>query len=370
MPQVSYGVILTRGAARAEVALQSIAAQQVSAEMLLVLNDADAAMRELAARWAARGARVVHDGADLGMVLAYNVALRESRAPLFCTVHEDCELAAGCVERLLATLHEHEEAAAVVPSVDTPAATGLGANVVWSDGATSQLSVSGRDAVIATDYGASNCQVLRRDVLASLGGFDLDLFPAIYADADVGVRLWQTGWAVLCDQRARNFHRVGAMVDEARGPRHSAAHRQFLLERNRKRFVAKHEEWLSGQPVRADLEDASHPEENEIEDALTLTTSRWRDLPRPRGIPGVPRVDIPDSLEDTVAMLRSEVTEEFLAHLLERNDQLANENARLHAAFAELHAEHVALHEHVADVQRAHNEMRAELDRLREAAAN
>src|SRR5947208_2667039 len=60
MVDVSYAVILTRGVDRAAVAIGTIAAQALDGELLLVLNDADDAMRAYARTLAADGARLLH----------------------------------------------------------------------------------------------------------------------------------------------------------------------------------------------------------------------------------------------------------------------------------------------------------------------
>jgi GT2 family glycosyltransferase len=364
VPQVSYTVILTRGRERAEVALRSIARQGPDAEVLLVLNDADEPMRALARDWEDRGARVLHDGDDLGVMLAYNLALRAAAAPLFCTVHEDSELDDGCLERLAATLREHPEAGAVCPRVDTPWVDDAGANVVWDDGAASQVRAPVDDAVLAIDYGGSSCLLARRHALAALGGFDVDFFPAVYGDADVGVRLWQAGWAVLCDRRAHSVHRTGAMVDEARGPRHGPRHRRFLVDRNRVRFAAKHATWLAGQATRSNPQDARRPSEAEVREALARAASRWRALSGPPAV-GAPTLAPPDRLDAFVADRRRELADEFLAELLEENAALSAENERLHRAYADLHARHVALHEEAGHARRACAELQAELEATR-----
>jgi hypothetical protein len=186
---------------------------------------------------------------------------------------------------------------------------------------------------------------------------------------DVGVRLWRAGWAVLGDRRAHHLHRTGAMVDAARGPRHGVQHRRFLSERNRARFVARHAEWLAAQATRSNREDARRPEEREIIEAMARPAKRWRELQRPPAAPGPSRVDLPDDLEASVAALRRGITEEFLEHLLERDGLLTAENARLHGAFAALHAAHVALGEEAGEVHRAYAELHVELDRVHAAHA-
>lgn len=349
MPDVSYAVILTRDAARAADALGSIAAQSPSAELLLVLNEADAEMRAYAHELARDGARILHDGADLGVVLGWNLALSAARSAHVCTVHEDSALQPGCTARLLETLRERPEAAAVCPRTLHTDGSAMEGAILWSDGASTGVNALPCD-VHPVDYAGSSCLMLRREPALGVGGFDERFFPAIYVDAAMGVALWQAGCSVLCDRRAANVHRTAAMLDPERGPRRSARSRSFLLSRNRDRFRAAFAQWLRGQAYRSNEIDARHPEEAEFADALARARTREQDLP-----PGPPaalldRVVLSDDLEAHAARLRHELEDEFLAHLIDREEALADEAASLHRMYAELHADRDRVHREFAAV--------------------
>jgi GT2 family glycosyltransferase len=349
VPEVSYAVILTRDVERAATALRSIAAQTPPAELLLVLNEPDAEMRSFARERARDGARILHDGADLGVVLGWNLALRAAQSPHVCTVHEDSELEAGCAARLLETLREHPEAGSACPrTLHTDGSAWEGA-IIWNDAATTGIAVGAAD-VHPVDYAGSSCLMLRRDVALGVGGFDERFFPAIYVDATMGVALWQAGHSVLCDRRAVNSHRTGAMVDLARGPRRSARFRSFLLARNRDRFRAEFARWLPAQAYRSNEFDARHPEATELDDAFARARARAAALPAVP--PPAPRdqLVLPDHLEAHAAGLRRELEDEFLAHLIEREATLADEAAGLHRKYAELHAELDRVHREFATV--------------------
>ena len=363
MPDVSFAVILTRNADRAAAALRSIAAQDVSHELLLVLNDADDEMRQLAAGCAVRGARVLHDGADIGVMLAYNLAIREARGRFVCTVHEDSVLSGGCAARLQATMIERPEAAAVGPSVDTPHATGVQANLVWRDGATSQVTIPPEltDDVQAIDYAGTHCLMMRREAAAAVGGFDTHFFPAIYGDVALCVAFWEAGWTVLCDRRAHNAHRTGAMVDAERGPRRGARIRAFLLERNRARFVTKHAAWLAQQPVRVERHSALSPGAEEVVCALDVAAARARGASGPPEV-GRPTLALPADPAASAATWRRAFEDEFLDHLIDREITLRAEADGLHRAYAELHRE-------LDQVHRAYAELHRELDQVHRAYA-
>jgi GT2 family glycosyltransferase len=355
---VSYAVVLTRHEQRAAAALRSIAAQSPVSELLLVLNDADDAMRALAREAAATGARILHDGTDLGVALAWNLALREARSPSVCVLHEDSEMQPGCAARLLETLRERPDAGAVGPlTLNADGSVQYAGAIIWSDGATTRITNPMDADVYAVDYLASSCLVLRRDAVLGVGGFDQRMFPAMYVDASVAVGLWQTGVTVLCDCRATSVHHTAAMVDPARGPRRSNRSRQFLLTRNRGRFRAIHQGWLAGQADRADTVDAGRATPHELAEAMARVRVRER---RARGAEPVVPADaltLPDDLEAAASGLRRELDDDFLAHLIEREETLVAELERVHRVHAEAAAELEVVHG-------VHAELHAELERV------
>ena len=381
VPEVSYAVILTRDATRAAAAIRSIAAQTPPAELLLVLNDADDEMRTYAR--SVDDARIVHDGVDLGLVFGWNLAISEARAPHIFVIHEDTELQDGCAERLLKTLRERPDAGAVTAHVIQADGGEFEGNAIWRDGAFSRIRAL-PDGMLAVDAAPSSCVLVRADVLRGVGGFDERFFPAIYVDTSLSVAIWQAGRTVLCDPRARSLHRVGAMVDPARGPRRGTRIRSFLLARNRARFQVAFGPWLEGQAERSDAQDARHPTPDELADALARTRRREERVLAAPLAPLRDRLRLPDDLEAAARALRREVEDEFLAELVEREEALAGEVAglhrvygetrseldRVHARYAELHAAHVGLRAELDRVHAAHAEQSAELERVhREYAA-
>lgn len=349
VPEVSYAVILTRDVERAARAVRAIAEQTPDGELLLVLNDADAPMRAYAETLAAAGARILHDGADLGVVHGWNLALREAGAAHVCIVHEDSELHAGCAARLLRTLRERPDAGAVGPRVLLEGAVAKQGWILWSDGAATRIDATTATAPHAVDYCSSACLMLDRAAALGVGGFDARFFPAIYVDASLAVALWQAGRVVLCDPRAEHFHRTGAAVDAARGPRHGPRFRRFMLERNRVRFREAFADWLAGQAERADAADASHPAAAELR-VLASENAPLED-----------RLALPRDLEADAARLRRELEDAFMSELIDREQALERETADLHRAYAELHGE-------LDRVHREHAALQEDQQRLRELA--
>jgi GT2 family glycosyltransferase len=362
VPDVSYAVVLTREVKRAATAIGAIAAQQPASELLLVLNDADDEMRAYARTLEADGARVLHDGADLGIVLGWNLALREARSPHVCVVHEDSEPAPGCAARLLQTLRERPDAGAVGPRVQVGDGSEVGeGSIVWSDGATSFIPALPCD-VHAVDYASSSCLMLRREAAIGVGGFDERFFPAAYVDAVLGVSLWRAGRSVLCDRRAVNVHRRGAMVDETRGPRRGARMRTFLFARNRRRFQTAFADWLACQPHRSDEADARSPQPSELAAGLARARGRERDLLAAPRSTLADRLVLPVDVAGAALVLRRALEDEFLAELIDCERALGDETRHLHGAYAELHAE-------LERVHRAYAALWDDRERLRELAS-
>ncbi|MDX6718264.1 MAG: hypothetical protein QOJ63_518 [Solirubrobacteraceae bacterium] len=361
VPEVSYAVILTRDVERAARAVRAIAEQTPDGELLLVLNDADAPMRAYAETLAAAGARILHDGADLGVVHGWNLALREAGAAHVCIVHEDSELHAGCAARLLRTLRERPDAGAVGPRVLLEGGVAKQGWILWSDGAASRIDATTATAPHAVDYVSSACLMLDRAAALGVGGFDARFFPAIYVDASLAVALWQAGRVVLCDPRAEHFHRTGAAVDAARGPRHGPRFRRFMLERNRARFREAFADWLGGQAERADAGDARHPTAAELRDARERADARELRVLASENAPLEDRLALPRDLEADAARLRRELEDAFMSELIDREQALERETTDLHRAYAELHGE-------LDRVHREHAALQEDQQRLRELA--
>lgn len=343
MLAVSYGMILTRDSERAAAALRAIGAQGLESELLLVLNEADEEMRALAQ--ATDGARILHDGVDVGVIYGWNLVFREAQAERVCIVHEDCEPQPGCVSRLIATLDERHDAAAVCPAMHLPdGLTHCGA-WLWSDGAVTRAPRQPEWTLIPVDGAPSACLVLEREAARAVGGYDPALFPGVYADFSLSKRLWAAGWTVLCDARAEAVHRTGAMVDRVRGPRRSERFRQFLIDRNRALVQRAWSDLLAEQVVRADPHDARNPSADELAAAAALTEGRERRAmaagpPRP----GPDALDLPRDLEAHVTALRRDLEDELLDQLIRHEAEQAAELERVHRAYAELWEDRDRLH--------------------------
>jgi GT2 family glycosyltransferase len=358
VPDVSYAVILTHDAARAAACMRSIAAQEPDAEILLVLNDVDAGMRALAE--SVEGARIVHDGTDVGAVLGWNLALSAAAAPRVCVMHEDSELRPGCAQRLLDTLHDRPDAAATCPRTrTTDGSPPYFGGIIWADGATSRVNEPARDGgVFPVDYASSACLMLDRRAALGVGGFDERFFPAIYLDASLSCALWSAGRSVLCDPRAESVHATGAMVNPALGARRGMRFRRFLVDRNRARFQQAWAGLLREQVVRADAHDARYPQAAEVAEARERTLARERRARAAAPPAAEGTLSLPADAAAHAGRLRREVEDEFMTLLVEREAVLEAEAAELHGRYAEVHGE-------LQRVHRAYAELWDDRERLR-----
>lgn len=84
----------------------------------------------------------------------------------------------------------------------------------------------------------------------------------------------------------------------------------------------------------------------------TLSRGLGREQDLPPGPPAalLDRVVLSDDPEAHAARLRHELEDEFLAHLIDREEALADEAASLHRMYAELHADRDRVHREFAAV--------------------
>ena len=70
-----------------------------------------------------------------------------------------------------------------------------------------------RDAIVGVrpfDYLSSSSLLVRRAAWVEVGGFDEEIYPGVYVDADFCTALWNAGWRVLLEPRSVVVHDPGA----------------------------------------------------------------------------------------------------------------------------------------------------------------
>ncbi|MDE8346420.1 MAG: glycosyltransferase [Acidocella sp.] len=198
------------------------------------------------------GAKILRMDRNLGFVLGCNAALEAVSAPAILFLNNDVELAHGALGAALARLSMADDIGAVAAKIiRSHGALQEAGSIIWRD-----ATVMGylRDASPLTpaanfvrdvDYGSAVFLLCRTGLLRALGGFDEAFAPAYFEDADLCVRIIQSGHRVVYDPAVMVHHLEygSAATSEAS---------MALMRRGRRIFRKKHEAFLRGQP------DAKH----------------------------------------------------------------------------------------------------------------
>lgn len=185
---------------------------------VLVVDQSDEEDAELTRRAAADPRLRVLRDRGRGLSRARNLALRETATSWLAYVDDDCLLDPDWTEQLDGVLAANPDVAYVSGSVDehdVPGGEYLGVTSYRVD---RERRRSGR-RTRPGDIGYGVCMVLRRDVLARIGGWDerlgtgSGLFPAS-EDMDLNYRLLRAGGVALATPRLRAHHDQWRTADE------------------------------------------------------------------------------------------------------------------------------------------------------------
>ncbi len=215
---------------------------------------------------------LVRSGTNLGFAGGNNLAAVHARGRYLLLLNDDSTVAAGYVERLLATAEGDPTIGAVGGRIlSADGSLQEAGSVLWRDGWATHVGAglpgdTDHFAYVRdVDYASANGLLVRRSAWDAVGGFDEGYFPAYFEDADLCLTLRRHHYRVVYEPRARLTHLEGQST--------SRRYRNFLLRHNRERFVAT---WRDELAVRACR--PAHP------DAVTVE----RAVHRARGAP--PRV--------------------------------------------------------------------------------
>jgi len=222
--------------------LDSIAAQEVEAELLVVDNGStDGSLRLLEAR----GVDHVALPQNIGFAAAVNLAASRVRAEAILVLNADTVLEPGCIGALVERLAADPQLGGVQPRIlqlegggalDADAARVYSAGMAltrdgraFEEGAgEAQGPLSARPREVFGVCGAA-C-LLRRELFDELGGYDERYF-AFYEDVDLNVRARVAGWRFAYVPEAVVWH-VGNASWTAQAPQPSAWNAR-LVARNR-----------------------------------------------------------------------------------------------------------------------------------------
>jgi len=252
-PEVSVIVLLDGAPELAVKCLRALAgdSDSVPYEVVLLLNDPDPALEGLV-RKSTTGGKVVVSRANAGPGVGWHLGAEVAVAPRLATLHEDSEPEAGWL----------------VPLVDAMKETGAGAvgarlynhdgsvqNCGWalfSNGMPQPLhATSAPDIVAATEPTAADvlsgaAMLVDRAAVEAIGGWDERFHPAVYADIDISIAMWNQGRLVLSVPTSGVRHRSGTFGRRPNSVLTGPRLRDFLIERNSQLFLAKWGAVVSG----------------------------------------------------------------------------------------------------------------------------
>lgn len=246
-PLVSIVLVLFN---RAELTLQCLYSilknQRHPYEVLIVDNASTDATHELLRR--IRGARIIENEVNLHYLLACNQAARYARGEFLLLLNNDAQIQGDSVSAALKTITSSDDIGAVGGRIILPDGTLQEAgSIIWQDG--SCLGYGRGESPFAPEFmfkrDVAYCSAVflltRRAQFLAQGGYDEAFAPAYYEDTDYCVSLWERGLRVVYDPGVSILHYEFA----------SSASKQSAINlqtEHRKTFVAKHREWLAGQP--------------------------------------------------------------------------------------------------------------------------
>ncbi len=246
-PVCSVVIALSNGFPLAMLTLASLR-QNLSApiELILVDNGSADGVRQIE-RYVA-GAILLRFDTNIGFPRACNAGLQVATADAVLFLNSDVRLEYGALDAALARLHSDPAIGAVggkiVRTNETLQEAGC---IVWRDGWTTGY-LRGASPLAAeacftrdVDFCSAVFLLARTPLMHQLGGFDDAFSPAYFEDADLGLRIWQSGYRVIYDPAIVLHHYEHG---SSRDPRAALA----LMRASHGRFVEKHALTLQSRP--------------------------------------------------------------------------------------------------------------------------
>lgn len=232
---VSAVVVNWNGRAHLETCLGSLLDQTLDGvEVILVDNGSTDGSLDLVRERFGETVRILANSTNLGYGRALNIGMRAARGRYLFVLNNDTQVAPGCLAALAAAADRHPSTGSFAPKIlsfdDPSCIDGIGL-LLYPDGSARARGRLERDS---GQYDreeevlmASGCaMLLRRAMLADIGGFDEDLF-AYCEDTDLGLRARLAGWHCRAVPAAVVYHKYSATTS-AYSPE-----KAFLVERNR-----------------------------------------------------------------------------------------------------------------------------------------
>jgi GT2 family glycosyltransferase len=233
--QASVIVVNMNGREHLELCLTSLLYQSLrELEVILVDNGSTDGSVDFVRQRFGTSVRIVAHDSNLGYGGALNSGIRTAQGRYLFALNNDTEVDPGCLAALIDAAERYPDAGSYAPKILSFTERDIIDNVgqlFYPDGLSRGR---GRLEVDRGQYDAeetillpSGCAVLlRREMLAEVGLFDVDLF-AYCEDTDLGLRAQLAGWGCRYVPAAIVYHKYSAFWDP-----YSAA-KAYLVERNR-----------------------------------------------------------------------------------------------------------------------------------------
>ena len=215
-------------------------------ELILVDNGSTDGVRQIE-RYVA-GAVILRFDANIGFPRACNAGLQSATADAVLFLNSDVRLEYGALDAALTRLNSDPALGAVggkvVRTNETLQEAGC---IVWRDGWTTGYlrgaSPLAPEACFSreVDFCSAVFLLARTALMHRLGGFDDAFSPAYFEDADLGLRIWQSGHRILYDPAIVLHHYEHG---SSRDPRAA----QALMRASHRLFCEKHALTLRSRP--------------------------------------------------------------------------------------------------------------------------
>jgi O-antigen biosynthesis protein len=192
------------------------------------------------------GARYIRFNRNVGFVEGCNAAIRHVRAPATLFLNNDAMVEGDSVQAALERLHSAPEIGAVGGKIiRTNGLLQEAGCTIWSDGSTTGYlrdrdpNLPEANFVRDVDFCSGVCLLVRTSVFRELVGFDEDYKPAYFEEADLCIRIHQSGLRIVYDPAVVVSHYEYATSD--------ASIASLIMGRNQPTFRTKNQQFLLGQ---------------------------------------------------------------------------------------------------------------------------
>jgi GT2 family glycosyltransferase len=212
---------------------------------------------------------LVRSAVNTGFAGGNNLAASFARGRYLLLLNDDSVVEAGYVDRLVTAIERDSSVGAAGGRILSADGTLQEAgSVLWNDGWVAHVGAGLPDDSAVynyaryADYVSANGVLVAREAWDAVGGLDERYFPAYYEDVDLCLALWDRGFRVVYEPRARLRHLESQST--------STSFRGYLLIRNRAKLVAK---WSS---LLASFADHPDPIDDVAIEVAVQRAARWR----------------------------------------------------------------------------------------------